>query len=219
MGNKDKDKEHSDAGAMGDGADSAQDAHQANRDLILERQATLDKMVVDAVARETGQITATFMAILKEQAIVSMPTNLKITSGAAWIKAMSPFDWTRDIAIYQRWQQWSEKARHALDVMEENSEKAKISYFHHWIDTEGMANIESWKNNRTLLKQEDFDKLGEDQKEGKYSLGKIVSYFTLFELFLSPKSNPLLAVEELCFGKQGSMNSGEFHSHITKIIK
>ena len=36
---------------------------------------------------------------------------------------------------------------------------------------------------------------------------------------LAPKSNPLLAVEELCFVKQGSMNSGEFHAHITKIVK
>ena len=36
---------------------------------------------------------------------------------------------------------------------------------------------------------------------------------------LVPKSNPLLAVEELCFAKQGSMTSGEFHSHIVKIAK
>ena len=36
---------------------------------------------------------------------------------------------------------------------------------------------------------------------------------------LAPKSNPLLAVEELCFDKQGSMNSGEFHVHVVKIVK
>ena len=75
------------------------------------------------------------------------------------------------------------------------------------IDTEGIAHIDSWKNNKTLLKQEDFDKLDANQKEGKYSLGKIESYFTLFELLLAPKSNPLLAVEELHFVKQGSMDS------------
>ena len=45
------------------------------------------------------------------------------------------------------------------------------------------------------------------------------SYFTLFESLLAPKSNPLLAVEELCFAKQGSMNSGEFHAHVVKIVK
>ena len=43
---------------------------------------------------------------------------------------------------------WSEKARHALDAMEGDSEKTKISCFHHWIDSEGMAKIESWKNKR-----------------------------------------------------------------------
>ena len=36
---------------------------------------------------------------------------------------------------------------------------------------------------------------------------------------LAPKSNPSLAVEELHFAKQGSMTSGEFHSHIVKIAK
>ena len=36
---------------------------------------------------------------------------------------------------------------------------------------------------------------------------------------LAPKSNPLLDVEELHFAKQGSMTSGEFHSHIVKIAK
>ena len=36
---------------------------------------------------------------------------------------------------------------------------------------------------------------------------------------LAPKSNPLLAVKELHFAKQGSMTSGEFHSYIVKIAK
>ena len=57
------------------------------------------------------------------------------------------------------------------------------------------------------------------QKEGKYSSEQIESYFTLFESLLAPKSNPLLAVEELHFTKQGSMTFGEFHSHIVKIAK
>ena len=41
----------------------------------------------------------------------------------------------------------------------------------------------------------------------------------MFELLLAPKSNPLLAVEELHFAKQGSMTSGEFYFHIVKIAK
>ena len=55
-----------------------------------------------------------------------------------------------------------------------------------------------------------YDELDEDEKKGKYSSESIESYFTLFELLLAPKSNPLLAVEELHFTKQGSMTSGEF---------
>ena len=130
---------------------------------------------------------------------------------------MDPFDWTKDKSIYQRWQLWSEKARLALDAMEGDSEKTKISYFHHWINGEGMGHIESWENSKTLISQSAYDEL--ENTEGKYSSECIESYFTLFELLLAPKSNPLLAVEELHFAKQGCMTSGEFHSHIVKIAK
>ena len=95
--------------------------------------------------------------------------------------------------------------------------RLKISYFHHWINGEGMGHIESWKNSKTLISQSACDEL--ENTEGKYSSECIESYFTLFELLLAPKSNPLLAVEELHFTKQGSMTSGEFHSHIVKIAK
>ena len=160
-----------------------------------------------------------YQALLNERSAAVIPTSLKVTSGASGFKVMDPFNWTKDKAIYQRWQMWSEKARHALDAMEGDSEKTKISYFHHWIDGKGMGKIESWKNKRILIIQEDYEKLEENEKEDKYSSEKIESYFTLFESLLAPKSNPLLAVEELCFAKQGSMDSGEFHAHIVKIAK
>ena len=103
--------------------------------------------------------------------------------------------------------------------MEGDSEKTKISYFHHWINGEGMRQIESWKNSKTLISQSAYDELESKDREGKYSSERIASYFTLFELYLAPKSNPLLAVEDLHFAKQGSMTSGEFHSHIIEIVK
>ena len=160
-----------------------------------------------------------YQALLKDRGTAVIPTSLKVTSGANGFKVMDPFDWTKDKAIYQRWQLWSEKARLALDAMESDSEKTKISYFHHWINGEGMGHIESWKNSKTPLHQSEYDGLEEQQKEGKYSSESIESYFTLFESLLAPKSNLLLAVEELHFAKEGSMTSGEFHSYIVKIAK
>ena len=68
-----------------------------------------------------------------------------------------------------------------------------------------------------LISQSDYDSLAD--KTGKYSLDKIESYFTLCELVLTPRSNPLLAVEDLHLAKQGSMTSGEFHFHILQIVK
>ena len=82
-----------------------------------------------------------------------------------------------------------------------------------------MEHTESGKNSKTLICQSTYDALEKEEKEGKYSSESIESYFTLFELLLAPKSNPLLAVEELHFTKQGSMTSEEFQSHIVKIAK
>ena len=160
-----------------------------------------------------------YQALLNERSTDVIPTSLKVKSRANGFKVMDPFDWTKDKAIYQRWQMWSERDRHALDAMEGDSEKSKISYFHHWIDDEGMDKIESWKNKKILISQKEYDKLDENHKEGKYSSEKIESYFILFESLLAPRSNPLLAVEELHFSKQGSMDSGEFHAHVVKIAK
>ena len=158
---------------------------------------------------------AHYQAILNERGTTTLPTSHKVSSGSHGFKVMDPFD----KSIYQRWQLWSEKARLAPDAMEGDSEKTKISYFHHWINGEGMRQIESWKNSKTLISQSAYDELENKEKESKYSSERIASYFTLFELLLAPKSNPLLAVEDLHFAKQGSMTSGEFHSHIVKIVK
>ena len=192
------------------------------------RDATLAKTITEAVTRETQTITEVFtreMAkahvqyqyIIKESHALTLPTTLKVTSGLNSFRIMDPFDWTMDKTIYQRWQLWSHKARLTLDAMEGDSENTKISYFHHWINGEGISKIEGWKNNKTLISQSDYNAL--EDKTGKYSSEKIESYFKLFELSLTPRSNPLLAVEDLYLVKQGSMTSGEFHSHILKIVK
>ena len=160
---------------------------------------------------------AQYQATIKESHTSTLPTTLKVTSGSNGFRIMDPFDWTMDKTIYQRWQLWSHKARLALDAMEGDSENTKISYLHHWINGEGISKIEEWKNNKILISQSDYDAL--PNKTGKYSSEKIESYFTLFELALTPRSNPLLAVEDLYLAKQGSMTSGEFHSHILKIVK
>ena len=221
---KNKDKEHQDGetAASSETITSPQDARQSSRDLSWDHKArdtTLAKTITEAVAREMAKAHAHYQALLNDRSTAAIPTSLKVTPGPNGFKIMDPFDWTKDKAIYQRWQLWSEKARLALNAMECDSKRTKISYFHHWINGEGMGHIESWKNSKTLIHQSVFDELEEDEKEGKYSSESMESYFTLFELLLAPKSNPLLAVEELHFTKEGSMTSGEFHSHIVKIAK
>ena len=117
-----------------------------------------------SLARQMAKAHTHYQAILNERGTAAMPTSLKMTSRALGFKVMDPFDWTKDNAIYQRWQMWSEKARHTLDAIEGDSEKTKISYLHHWIDGKGMGKIESWRNKKILISQEDYDKLEEDGK-------------------------------------------------------
>ena len=162
---------------------------------------------------------AQYEKLFKESHAPALPTTLKVTSSSDGFRVMDPFDWTMNKDVYQRWQLWSHKARLALDTMEGDTEKTKISYLHHWLNGAGIAKIEGWKNSKILLSQADYDTLEERDKVGKYSLDKIESYFSLCELVLTPRSNPLLAVEDLYLTKQGSMTSGEFHSHILKIVK
>ena len=185
---------------------------QQNREAAKETQS-----MAKAFTRQMEKAHAQYQDLLKETRTATLPTTLKVTSSTDGFRVMDPFDWTLDKNVYQRWQLWSHKARLAPEAMEGDTEKTKISYLHHWLNGEGISKIEGWKNSKTLISQEDYDKL--TNKTGKYSLDKIESYFTLCELTLAPRSNPLLAVEDLYLTKQGSMTSGEFHSHILIIVK
>ena len=194
------------------------------------RDVSLAKTIAEAVAQQTQAITDVFQRqmeetrvqyeeLLKASHAQNFTSTLKVTSSTDSFRVMDPFDWTLDKNIYQRWQLWSHKARLALDAMEGDNEKTKISYLHHWLDGKGISKIKGWRNSKTLITQEEYDALEERDRKGKYSLDKVESYFSLVENILTPRSNPLLAVEELHLAKQGSMTSEEFYSQILEIVK
>ena len=146
---KNKDKEHQDeeTTTSSESITSPWDTCQSNRDPSRDREArdaVLAKTITEAVAREMTKAHVQYQALLNDRSAAVIPTSLKVTSGANGFKVMDPFDWTKDKAIYQRWQLWSEKGGLTLDAMEGDSEKTKISYFYHWINGEGMGHIESW---------------------------------------------------------------------------
>ena len=198
---------------------------QKNRDQE-SRDATLAKTIATAVAvaltqqkAEETQSIAETVALQSKSIAQNFTSTLKVTSSTDGFRVMDPFDWTADKNIYQRWQLWSHKARLALDAMEGDNEKTKISYLHHWLDGKGISKIKGWMNSKTLITQAEYDALEERDRKGKYSLDKVESYFSLVESILTPRPNPLLAVEELHLAKQGSMTSEEFYSQILEIVK
>ena len=142
---KNKDKDHHEGGTAASETNNPQDGCQdSRRDLSRDWEASdvaLVQTIAEAVTREMAKAHAQYQAILNVRGAATLQTSLKVSSGANGFKVMDPFDWTKDKSIHQRWQLWSEKARLALDAMEGNSEKTKISYFHHWTNGEGMGHI------------------------------------------------------------------------------
>ena len=239
MGNRSKDEN---AAASNNTRDRDQESNSRDQDtrdaslarIIAEAVAQQTKSIVEAVSRQKSEETqaltdvfqrqmeetrAQYQELLKASCTQKLSSTLKVTSGTNGFRVMDAFDWTNDKNIYQRWQLWSHKARLALDAMEGDNEKTKISYLHHWLDGKGIDKIKGWTNSKILIPQEEYDALEERDRKGRYSSDKIESYFLLVENILTPRSNPLLAVEELHLTKQGSMTSQEFHTQILEIVK
>ena len=224
MGNRSKDEN---AAASNNTKDRDQESNSRDQDT---RDTSLAKAIAEAVAQQTQAIADVFQRqmeetraqyeeLFKASHAQNFTSTLKVTSSTDGFKVMDAFDWTNDKNIYQRWQLWSHKARLALNAMEGHSDTAKISYIHHWLDGKGISKIQGWMNSKILISQEEYDALEERDRKGRYSSDKIESYFSLVENILTPRSNPLLAVEELHLAKQGSMTSQEFHSQILEIVK
>ena len=140
---KDKIKDGENAHASTETQDGCRDAWRDHSQEQGAMDAALAQTIAKAVAREVAKAHAHYQAILNEKGTATLQTSLKVSSGSHGFKVMDPFHWTKDKSIYQRWQLWSEKARLTLDAMEGDSEKTKISYFQHWINGEGMRQIEA----------------------------------------------------------------------------
>ena len=231
MGNKDKtqdenattdanrDQESRDAALARTIAEAVALQTKSIVEMFSKQKAEETQSLTEAFQRQMDKTHAQYEELLKASHAQNFPSTLKVTSSSEGFRVMDPFDWTMDKNIYQRWQLWSHKARLALDAMEGDNDKTKISYLHHWLDGKGISKIKGWRNSKTLISQAEYDALEEKDRKGKYSLDKVESYFALVENILTPRSNPLLAVEELHLTKQGSMTSEEFYSQVLEIVK
>ena len=119
--------------------------------------------ITKAFTRQMEKAHAQYQDLLKETHAATLPTTLKATSSRDGFKVMDPFNWTLDKNVYQRWQLWSHKAKLALEAMEGDTEKTKISYLHHWLNGEGISKIEGWNNSKILISQAEYDELENKQ--------------------------------------------------------
>ena len=177
---------------------------------IVEAVALQSKSIAE-VAQQTKSITETFSRqmekthvqyekLLEASHTQNFTSTLKVTSSTDGFRVMDPFDWTADKNIYQRWQLWSHKARLALDAMEGDNEKTKISYLHHWLDGKGISKIKGWRNSKTLITQAEYDALEERDRKGKYSLDREGLLF-ISRKYLDPQVKPFVSRGRTTSGK------------------
>ena len=161
---------------------NARDREQESRDTALARtlaqavteaftkqKADETKIITETFTRQMEKTQAQYEELLKASRAQSFPFTLKVTFSSEGFRVMNPFDWTHDKNIYQRWQRWSMKAKLALDAMEGDNEKTKISYLHHWLDGKGINKIKGWMNSKILISWKEFDALEERERKGKYT--------------------------------------------------
>ena len=171
------------AAASNNTKDRDQESRNANSRDQDTRDISLTKTIAEAVAQQTQAISDVFQRqmeetraqyeeLLKASRAQNFTSTLKVTSSTDGFRVMDPFDWTADKNIYQRWQLWSHKARLALDAMEGDNEKTKISYLHHWLDGKGIDKIKGWMNSKILITQAEYDALEERDRKGRYSSEK-----------------------------------------------
>ena len=164
MGNKDKTQDDTDARDRDqESRDTAlaKTIAQAVAEAFTKQKADDTKFITETFTRQMEKTQAQYEELLKASCTQNFPSTLKVTSSSDGFRVMDPFDWTRDKNIYQRWQLWSHKAKLALDAMEGDNEKTKISYLHHWLDGKGISKIKGWKNSKILISQEEYYALEE----------------------------------------------------------
>ena len=113
------------------------------------RQMENTQSITEAFTRQMEKAHAQYKKLFRESRAAALPTTLKVTSSLDGFRVMDPFDWTMDKDVYQRWQLWSHKARLALDAMEGDTEKTKISYLHHWSMGQILPKLKDGKTARS----------------------------------------------------------------------
>ena len=120
---------------------------------LAKQKSQETQSITEAFTRQMEKTHVQYEKLLKETRTPALPPTLKVTSGTDGFRVMDPFDWTMDKNICQRWQLWSHKARLALEAMEGDTEKTKISYLHHWLNGEGISKIKGWNTQHKFLSQ------------------------------------------------------------------
>ena len=153
---------------------------ETNRDQSQDqeaRDAALAKTITEAVARETqtvAEVVAREMAKAHAQSmrIAHQPCQqpLKLLLDQMVLESWTPLTGQGTRLSTRDGNYGHIRLDSPLIPWEGDSEKTKISYFHHWVNGEGISQIEGWKNNKTLISQSEHDAL--PNKEGKYSSEK-----------------------------------------------
>ena len=113
-------------------------------------------------------------------------------------------DWTNDIGLgerYRKWKKWVEVLfKGPLNTV---AEGVKCNYIIYWSGDHGMELVDKWTAE---------GKITDANKEAQGT------YWTLFEGYIHPQTNQLLAVVELKRLFQGSLSLEDFHMKALRLV-
>ena len=113
-------------------------------------------------------------------------------------------DWTNDIGLgerYRKWKKWVEVLfKGPLNTV---AEGVKCNYIIYWSGDHGMELVDKWTAEGKIT---DANKEAQD------------TYWTLFEGYIHPQTNQLLAVVELKRLFQGSLSLEDFHTKALRLV-
>ena len=114
-------------------------------------------------------------------------------------------DWTDDNGLLECFRKWKKKVEILFrGPLNTANDAVKCNYIIYWSGENGMELVDKWETEGKITDE---------------NCNQIDRYFILFEEYISPKSNVLIAIVELKRLFKGSMSLEDFHTKAFRLTK
>lgn len=130
-----------------------------------------------------------------------------MASGLSGMELGPSMDWTENSSLHHRYKEWKRSLQTLFEgPLHEVEEKVQCRYLRFWSGNRGMDLVDKWKLSKQL-----GGETGKDED-------KLKSYWDLFEAYITPKTNALIAIVELKRLFQNNMSLEDFHTKAVMLV-